>query len=156
MLTVNELSRITLELKLGLPPSLTSQEAMAMREATAIALAQMQRDHVAPEIVFDFFDDDLPPLLYPPSAPPTDAQIQADKLNAIRHSLASGMALADAFEREDRQVGVEARALEARLTSLAPLTAATREQLLAEIQTNYGEHWPSQARWLKKLVRDST
>lgn len=152
MLNVGELSRITLELMLGLEPSNTSPEAMEARKATALDLEKMRAEGIAPDLPYDL--DDLPPLRTPPISPQTDDERLESKKNLIRHNLASGMALADAFEREDREVGEEVRALAARITSLAPLTAATREQLLAEIQTNYGVYWSHLARRLRKLVRD--
>lgn len=157
MLSPGQLSRITLELKLGLAPSNTSEEAMIARASKAEELAQMQRDHVAPDIVFDFFDDDLPPLLRPPAPAITAEEI---KLANIRFNLGCSMDLARRFEQEARELADERAAclheIETRIEA-APLTPTTRAQFLAEIETlvEQGKLWPSKAKWLKKDVRES-
>jgi hypothetical protein len=166
MLNTSELSRITKELMLGLPPTLTTPEAMEAREAIAKDLAQMRKDGIAPDLPYDF--DELPELV-PPAPPPTDAEIQASKLNLIRSNLASGMAVARRMEAEEREIADEqdqcCLALEARIAALAPLNPTTQAQFSAEIATltqqpAEGNHFPqlspSHARKLGRILREAS
>lgn len=99
MLSVGQLTRITVELMLGAEPSNTSPEAMEARAVKALELAEMRKQGLTP-LLLDDFDVDLPPL--PPSPPPTDAEIQAAKLNAIRSNLGKSWELARRLEAEAR------------------------------------------------------
>ena len=54
MLTVSEMSRITKELILGLPPTNTSAEAEDFRKEVALELAEMRKDGIVPELPYDF------------------------------------------------------------------------------------------------------
>lgn len=54
MLTVDQMSRITREAILGLPPTLTTKEALAHRTRVEEELAQMRRDGLTPELPSDF------------------------------------------------------------------------------------------------------
>lgn len=60
MLSTNQLSRITKELILNIPPTLTTPEAIEAREAIAKDLAQMRKDGIMPDLPYDPFDDDDP------------------------------------------------------------------------------------------------
>jgi hypothetical protein len=101
MLNTSELSRITKELMLGLPPTLTTPEATEAREAIAKDLAQMKKDGIAPDLPYDF--DELPPLAPPPPTP-TAEEMQAAKLNLIQHDLASSWDFGLRMEAEERDI----------------------------------------------------
>lgn len=53
MLTIGQLATIEKELRLNLPPTLMSPEAMAARETIAKDLAQMEKDGITPELPYD-------------------------------------------------------------------------------------------------------
>lgn len=166
MLNTSELSRITKELMLGLPPTLTTPEAMEARIKIAADLAQMKKDGIAPDLPYDF--DDLPPLA--PSAPvPTAEEMQAAKLNAIRHDLASSWDFGLRMQADEREIYEEQSqcclALEARIAALAPLTPTIQAQFSAEIATMTqqpaeGNHFPqlspSHARKLGRILREAS
>ncbi len=69
MLSTNQLSRITKELILNIPPALTTPEAIEAREAIAKDLAQMRKDGIMPDLPYDPFDDDDPQPAARPTAP---------------------------------------------------------------------------------------
>lgn len=69
MLSTNQLSRITKELILNIPPTLTTSEAIEAREAIAKDLAQMRKDGIMPDLPYDPFDDDDPQTVARPTAP---------------------------------------------------------------------------------------
>ena len=69
MLSTNQLSRITKELILNIPPTLTTPEAIEAREAIAKDLAQMRKDGIMPDLPYDPFDDDDPQPVARPTAP---------------------------------------------------------------------------------------
>jgi hypothetical protein len=156
MLTSGESTRITLELMLGLPPSNPSAEAAELRCKIEQDLAEMKRQGIAPDLVCDW-DEDLPPRPAPPV--PTAEEQERTKLNLIRHNLASGMALADSFEQEAREIAEERavieQELEGRIEAAEPLTETIREGFLREIETLLAQEkmWPSVAKRLKRLVR---
>lgn len=54
MLTVGDMSRITKEIILGLPPSLTSDEALEHRKAVEVEIAEMRAQGISPELPYDF------------------------------------------------------------------------------------------------------
>ena len=54
MLSVQDMSTITKEILLGLPPSNTSREADNYRKVVAEELAQMRKDGISPELPYDF------------------------------------------------------------------------------------------------------
>ena len=158
MLNTSELSRITKELMLGLPPTLTTPEAMEAREAIAKDLAQMRKDGIAPDLPYDF--DELPPLA-PSAPPPTEEQMQASKLNLIRHNLASSYDAGMRMLAEDDELH-EAQAqccltLEARIEAQPSWSPSEREAFLSEIATltQQGKISPYHARratWVLRLA----
>jgi hypothetical protein len=155
MLTSGQTTRITLELLLGLPPSNPSNEAAELRRKIEQDIAEMKRQGIQPDLVCDW-DDDLPPL---PATPiPTAEEQERSKLRLIQHNLASGMALADAFEREAREIAEEhaviEQTLKSRIEAAQPLTPAQREGFLAEIASliEHDKMWPRVAKWLKRQV----
>ncbi len=99
MLSVGQLTRITVELMLGAPPSNTSPEALEARAVKALDLAEMRKQGLTP-LLLDDFDVDLPPL---PSTPaPTDEEKRLSKRNAIRSNLGKSWELARRLEAEER------------------------------------------------------
>lgn len=54
MLTVQDMSTITKELILRMPPTLTTPEANEFREAVRADLAEMRKQGIAPDIPYDF------------------------------------------------------------------------------------------------------
>lgn len=87
MLTVGQMSRITKEVMLRLPPSLTTKEALAFREEVSVEIAEMKAQGIVPELPCDFGLDDEPPTY--PSAPPATLPLDphATTLAAIREPL---------------------------------------------------------------------
>ena len=58
MLTVGQMSRITKEVVLKMPPTLTTWEALQFRAETECEIEEMRRDGIAPDLPYDFDDDD--------------------------------------------------------------------------------------------------
>jgi hypothetical protein len=83
MLSVSEMSRITKEVILRLPPTLTSKEALAFRAEVADDLAEMERQGIVPDLPYDF---DMPDD--PPADPPEEASAPSGELNPNATSLA--------------------------------------------------------------------
>jgi hypothetical protein len=54
MLTVSDMSRITKEIILGMPPSNTSAEAEDFRKKVAEEITEMRAQGVVPELPYDF------------------------------------------------------------------------------------------------------
>ena len=54
MLSVNEMSRITMELVVEMPPSDTSQEVEDFRREVAKDLAEMNAQGIMPDLIYDF------------------------------------------------------------------------------------------------------
>ena len=85
MLTIDRMSRITKEIMLGLPPSLTTAEAREPRRQVEEELIQMRKDGIMPDLPYDF--DDLPSLASNPI--PSESDIQLRKTTLIRSNLES-------------------------------------------------------------------
>jgi TPR repeat protein len=90
MLTIDQMSRITKEIMLGLPPSLTTAEAREHRSQVEEELIQMRKDGIMPDLPYDF--DDLPSLASNPI--PSESDIQLRKTTLIRSNLESQWRLA--------------------------------------------------------------
>ena len=90
MLTIDQMSRITKEIMLGLPPSLTTAEAREHRRQVEEELIQMRKDGIMPDLPYDF--DDLPSLASNPI--PSESDIQLRKTTLIRSNLESQWRLA--------------------------------------------------------------
>jgi len=58
VLTVGQMGKITKEVLLNLPPTLTTWEALLLRAATESNIEDMRRQGLAVEIPYDFGDDD--------------------------------------------------------------------------------------------------
>ncbi len=54
MLSVGQMSRIQKEAMLNLPPTLTSDEALAFRKRMELDLAKMAEKGIAPDLPIDF------------------------------------------------------------------------------------------------------
>src|SRR5262245_5395453 len=93
MLTIDQMSRITKEIMLGLPPSLTTAEAREHRRQVEEELIQMRKDGIMPDLPYDF--DDLPSLASNPM--PSESDIQLRKTILIRSNLESQWRLAQQF-----------------------------------------------------------
>lgn len=91
LLSVGQLSRITKELILNLPPTNTSMEAMEVRRDIEADLIQMRQDGIMPDLPYDFDFDDTPPPAAPPAAPTIDDQLALPQegltIDAIRDHL---------------------------------------------------------------------
>lgn len=87
-LTVSQMSRITKEVILGLPPTLTTEEALAFRAEVAEDLKKMEQQGIVPELPYDFDMDDEPPS-YPEeaSSSPGELNPNAKSLAEIRRGL---------------------------------------------------------------------
>src|SRR5262245_38103655 len=90
MLTIDQMSRITKEIMVGLPPSLTTAEAREHRRQVEEELIQMRKDGIMPDLPYDF--DDLPSLASNPI--PSESDIQLPKKIMIRSNLESQWRLA--------------------------------------------------------------
>ena len=91
MLTIDQMSRITKEIMLGLPPSLTTAEAREHRRQVEEELIQMRKDGIMPDLPYEF--DDLPSLASNPI--PSESDIQLCKTTLIRSNLESQWRLAE-------------------------------------------------------------
>src|SRR5262245_62416183 len=89
MLTIDQMSRITKEIMVGLPPSLTTAEAREHRRQVEEELIQMRKDGIMPDLPYDF--DDLPSLASNPI--PSESDIELRK-TMIRSNLESQWRLA--------------------------------------------------------------
>jgi hypothetical protein len=70
-LTVDQMSTITKEILLNLPPSVTTEEALEHRRQVEVELAEMRAKGIAPDLPYDFDDlgDDLDIQEQAPSEP---------------------------------------------------------------------------------------
>ena len=89
MLTANQISRITKELVLGVPPTLTTDEALALRTKIAEDLVKMRKAGIMPDISYDVeFTEDAPPATVAPLADYSDpihltGRITLNKIQAV-------------------------------------------------------------------------